>query len=349
MSTTQTASVERRAVNATRWISGICSEFSHATGWNLQFVEDTGNAEDGFDRRELDWCWHSDVSDGVRRVGALYLDVPGVDRTSMTFDSAYRLAELTASQITLVLQARRQLQHQSAEIGALISRPSDSADDFRLRLRALMRACVCLPNYLAAALFVLEPDGRSVRFRMAYHLNESDIPARRRSLSTSPFDLKALQSGKALVTPDVRDGSLWLPDSMSTGLCVAVQNTAGPVGTLWLYDRRVRQDHKAQAELVKGLGQQIADVFERISLLRDSQDRRRLAKELDVVASTTADCSEFAEALPGCDVAMRSCSRCEVGGDLCEVVRLDNHRTVFIVGDASGDSIPAAIVMNLAM
>ena len=160
MSTTVTAPVERRAANTTRWISGICSEFSHATGWNLLFVEDTGRSEDGFDRRELDWCWHSDVSDGSRRVGSLYLDIPEVDRTSMTFDSAYRLAELIANQITQVLLARRKLQHQASEIGALITKPSDAADDFRLRLRALMRASVCLPNYLAAALFVLEPDGR---------------------------------------------------------------------------------------------------------------------------------------------------------------------------------------------
>jgi sigma-B regulation protein RsbU (phosphoserine phosphatase) len=34
-----------------------------------------------------------------------------------------------------------------------------------------------------------------------------------------------------------------------------------------------------------------------------------------------------------------------VGGDLCELIPLDEHRTVIVVGDASGDSIPAALIM----
>ena len=60
---------ERRAANTDDWLHGICREFLDATGWVLKFLRDTGDAKSGFDRRELDWCWHEDISDGHRRVG----------------------------------------------------------------------------------------------------------------------------------------------------------------------------------------------------------------------------------------------------------------------------------------
>jgi len=48
----------------------------------------------------------------------------------------------------------------------------------------------------------------------------------------------------------------------------------------------------------------------------------------------------------GADLAARCTSRFELGGDLCEVIRIDENRTVIAVGDASGDSVPAAMVMS---
>ena len=36
----------------------------------------------------------------------------------------------------------------------------------------------------------------------------------------------------------------------------------------------------------------------------------------------------------------------EVGGDLCEIIPLDERRTLVAVGDAAGDSIPASLVMS---
>jgi sigma-B regulation protein RsbU (phosphoserine phosphatase) len=41
------------------------------------------------------------------------------------------------------------------------------------------------------------------------------------------------------------------------------------------------------------------------------------------------------------------CTSCyELGGDLCEVIRLSDDRTAIAVGDASGNSIPAAMIMS---
>lgn len=337
---------ERRTSNPHEWIEGICTEFSEATGWVLKFIPDRGLDQDGFDRRELDWCWHTEISNGVDRLGALHLDLPGLRHVALTFESAHRLADLLGTQINLLLNTQRKLQNQSQEIGALIGDHAAIADDFRNRIRALLRASVCLPGFLGAALFVLEPDGRTLRFRMAQQIPDAAIPARRRTLSTAAIDIQALRSGPALITPESQHAALFLPQDMKLGLCVPVQNESGPVGTLWLYDRRNHQLAQREIALVTGLARQIADAFERLILLREQETTQRLTRELDVVASVAEDFSEVQETFPACEIAVRSRAHHEVGGDLCELIRLDEHRTVVIVGDGSGDSIPAAMVMT---
>lgn len=339
---------ERRATNTEDWLHGICREFSDATGWMLKFLGDSGQSEAGFDRRELDWCWHEDISDGHRRVGAFHLDVPGVHQPNLSFESAHRLASLLAAQTNQILSARRQIRHQATEIGALVTTRESDDHDIRMRLRALMRASVCLPRFRGAALFVLAPDGRSIRFRMSHHIDENDIPTKRRQLSASRFDVEALEIGVSAVNAEADNAHFWLPEGMKTAVCVSVGNESGPVGTLWLYDRRQRMIDDKEVALLRGFGNQIADTFERIVLYSERDERQKLVRELDVVASATADFCDIAERFPGCDIAVRNRSRCEVGGDLCDVVRLDEKRTMVMVGDGSGDSIPAAIVMTAA-
>lgn len=337
---------ERRTTNPHEWIEGLCTEFSEATGWVLTFIPDRGLEQDGFDRRELDWCWHTEIGDGIDRLGALHLDLPGLRRVALTFESAHRLADLLGKQINLLLNTQRKFHNQSQEIGALIGDQSAIADDFKMRIRALLRASVCLPGFLGAALFVLEPDGRTLRFRMAQQIPDAAIPARRRTLTTAAVDIEALRSGPAFLASESRHAALFLPQDMKLGLCVPVQNESGPVGTLWLYDRRQHQLAQREIDLVTGLARQMADAFERLILLREQETTQRLTRELDVVASVAEDFCEVQDTFPGCEIAVRSRAHHEVGGDLCELIRLDEHRTVVIVGDGSGDSIPAAMVMT---
>jgi sigma-B regulation protein RsbU (phosphoserine phosphatase) len=339
---------ERRAANTDDWLHGICCEFSDATGWVLKFLRESGQSENGFDRRELDWCWHEDISDGHRKVGAFHLDVPGIHKPELSFESAHRLAALLAAQTNQILNSRRHIKHQATEIGALVTTREPDDHDIRMRLRALMRASVCLPRFRGAALFVLAPDGRSIRFRMSHHIAENDIPTKRRQLESSPFDLEALEIGVSAVSVDADNSHFWLPEDMKTAVCVSVGNGSGPIGTLWLYDRRQRDIDDKEVLLLRGFGNQIADTFERIVLYSERDERQKLVRELDVVASATAELCDISERFPGCDIAVRNRSRCEVGGDLCDVVRLDDRRTMVMVGDGSGDSIPAAIVMTAA-
>lgn len=347
MSTSVLAQSERRTANTADWLEALCVEFSEATGWELKFVANQGEAQDGFDRRELDWCWHTEITDGEQRVGAFHLDVPVRSQPSLTFDSAYRLADMTASQVNRVLVAQRQVALQASQIGSLVTKPDPDADDIHTRLAVLLRASVTLLKYRSAALFVLDPDGRSIRFRLAHGLPEHEVPARRRVLESAPADLAALETGLNIVDHTNPGSVLCLPEQMTSGVVVAVENRFGPMGTLWLFDRRSREPDETERELLFGFGRQMADVLELLVLQHDSEDRQRLAREMKIVAATHGQhdiCTRF----NGFEAALRVRSCCEVGGDLCEILPLDEFRSAILIGDASGHSIPANSVMAAA-
>ena len=70
MSLSTVASTERRTTNTSDWLVTLCAEFSAATRWELKFFPERPREQDGFDRRELDWCWHTEITDGDQRIGA---------------------------------------------------------------------------------------------------------------------------------------------------------------------------------------------------------------------------------------------------------------------------------------
>ena len=326
------------------WLNSTCRSFSETTGWTLAFTSAANLRRVEQETLQLNCSWYCELTDGNRPTGLVHLTPPEDLNALLTFESACQLAELLAENINRFLHQQSQFYEQAFEIGMLLG--TNDASDHRNRLRALLRAASCISNFRAAALFVLEPDGSAVRLRLSHHLSLSDIPAPQRDLNSMPPDLQSLDSGLVLVRRDEDKESLWLPDSMNSGVCLPIQSESGPIGTLWLFDRRSKDSSELPTDLLRGFARQMADVFERIVLLQDSDTCERLTRELDVIASTTDDIREVTASYPGCDVAVRCLSRCEVGGDLCEIVPLDEHRTIFVIGDASGDSIPAATVMT---
>jgi sigma-B regulation protein RsbU (phosphoserine phosphatase) len=126
-----------------------------------------------------------------------------------------------------------------------------------------------------------------------------------------------------------------------------VESEAGPIGTLWVYDRRRREPSDREIHVLESIAVQIATLLERVVLLRESAAQHRLQRDLqlasqcqsfDIVTSVSAD--------SGLEAAVRSTSRFEIGGDLSELISVDEGRTVLSIGDASGHGVSASIVMS---
>ncbi len=88
-------------------------------------------------------------------------------------------------------------------------------------------------------------------------------------------------------------------------------------------------------------------MFERTVLQHECFTEHRLRH--DVRVASEQQIPGLFQNLPaevGFETAGFCTSRYELGGDLCEAISLDRDRTVILLGDACGDSVPAAMVMS---
>jgi len=331
------------------WIEGICRRFSEATGWPLVYASlDDNPARDV--PPGLECCWSSEISDGDLPTGLLEILPPDDAIDERSFPAVRDLAELVSDLIGRCQSATRSLRSQTAEISTLVdiglSIPGDT--DLHSALSKLMDAATRLTGFRSAAFFLLNPETSDLNLRTAHKLTPSDIPQPRRQLTETPPDLSALVCGHVMLSRGSGQYDQdWMPADSATGICMPVQSASGPLGTLWVFDRRDRTPTDRELHVLQSIAAQTASVLERAVLLRESECQRRLQRDLQVASdSHTVGTLNVPFANRGFESAGICTSRHELGGDLCELVPIDDERSVVAVGDASGDSVPAAMVMS---
>ena len=193
------------------WIYETCRSFSDATGWHLKFTSTKDMPLTEIKSRRFEWAWYAEITNGITPIGFVHLHYPGDYAPSVTFESAYRLADLVVVNVNRFLREQAQVYEQAMEIGMLIS--ANGQTGFRKRLHALLRSTVCLASFRSAALFVLTPDGSALRARLCYHDSRADIPYQHRPLNEHPPDLDSLDSGLLLIQRNEDNDERWIPDS----------------------------------------------------------------------------------------------------------------------------------------
>jgi sigma-B regulation protein RsbU (phosphoserine phosphatase) len=119
-----------------------------------------------------------------------------------------------------------------------------------------------------------------------------------------------------------------------------------PLGTLWIFDRRNRTFGEHERHVLQSIAAQIAGVLERVALLRGSERHQRIARELEhATRSQPVLLPNDLPADPRYELAAHVASCHELGGDLCEIIPLPQHQVGLAIGDASGHSISAALIM----
>lgn len=143
--------------------------------------------------------------------------------------------------------------------------------------------------------------------------------------------------------------SSWCPPGHLSGVCVMVGSEALPMGTLWVYGDRLRPFTKHELRLIQATSNRIAATLDHVVLARDSGVKRRLARELSIASQFQAYL--LPESVPQhrrYDLAAWTRPCRELGGDLYDLIPLAGGKLGIAIGDASGKSIPAAIVMASA-
>jgi sigma-B regulation protein RsbU (phosphoserine phosphatase) len=332
------------------WIHDVCQKTSSAIGWNLAYhpAEDADGEPWG---AGTDVTWQTDVNDGVDVIGRLRLssDVNELDETDLR--TAVATTNVVAELVGHLAAAHRKLDVRSSEVQTLMELGRALPQDGSLSgsLQRLLKAAVQLSGYWAAAFFLVDSQGARMRLRAMHGIERRTIPWPDRPLDMSCPDRTALLHGVGAVDGADPQFASWLPASCTVGFCVPVNSAEGPLGCLWCYDRRRRPVTDRDVHVLQSVAAQIAAALERTVLLRESAARKRMREELQAASLRHpggAVCNSPVDS--GLDVAFRSASAAELGGDLCEVWPAGPQRTLIAVGDAVGHSVPAALIMAIA-
>jgi sigma-B regulation protein RsbU (phosphoserine phosphatase) len=338
------------------WIHDTCRRFSDATGWPIRYVvpsESTAVGKSAGQQPDMaEHCWSRELHDGDEPAGWLQIDLPAEVERDRSFLAVCDLATLLAELMSELITVRRSLDRRTNDVSTLVDLGmSLGNDDEPLgTLNRLLKASVELTGFRSAAFFLLTPSVNRLNLRDTSCINPDSIPFPQRELQDVVPDLTALAHGRTLIRRQAPQGddTRWLPDDCSTALCVAVESDAGPLGTLWVFDRRGRMPGKRETTVVESIAAQMASVLERVVLLRESAVQHRMQRDLQSASANQVGGSSRQHIRHSkLDIAAVCTSRYELGGDLCELIRIDEQQTVIAVGDAAGDSVPAAMVMSV--
>ncbi|MEX2288207.1 MAG: GAF domain-containing SpoIIE family protein phosphatase [Planctomycetaceae bacterium] len=335
------------------WVDGLCRQFSEATSWPMQFLpadQPAAKRPDAKNSRSDEYCWSKEISDGGTPIGKVVLNLPSDKRDDRSFLAISSLSELFADMTGRLAAASRQLASRNDQVTTLVNigRSVPREQDLPSAMKQLLLAATQLTQFRAAGFFLLNPKTNSLKLRVSHEVDLQQVPFLVRELADNPPDLIALTRGRVLLRRDpANDEGMWLPGDAATGVCVPVESDAGPIGTLWAYDRRLKTPDERQIHVLQSIASQMAVLLERVVLLRESATQQRLKRDLEI-ASVCQQHEVLGETLDNVDfdAAAICTSRYELGGDLCEIIPLDANRTVIAIGDASGDSVPAALVMS---
>lgn len=332
-------------------IPELCRQFGDVTGWRLHFAPlDRSPVEM---RRELenrsDCRWFAEVSNGSRPAGFLHMEPCSAGSTTENFTETVLLAETLSQILGRLAQATTQLNQRNRDVATLLNLGLSvpGQDDLAFSLAQLLKAAAHLTGSWSAAFFLLDPTTERLRLRAVYNLARDDVPHPFRELRTGQTDLEALNDEPVVLRTKTPGGHPLFPSEMRTGVCAAVQSETVPFGTLWVYDRRAKIYTQRDVQVLQSIAAQVAAVLERSALLRGSEQHERIHRDLKAASETQPESTlEDHPEDPRYELAARCTSCYELGGDLCEVMSLSPDRTAMAVGDASGNSIPAAMIMS---
>ncbi len=332
-------------------IPELCRQFGEVTGWRMHFTAlDRPAAEIEAELETRPECtWFAEINDGGRPAGFLHLESPTDCATAENFAAATKLAETLAQVLGKLAQTSAQLKQRNRDVAMLLNLglAVPGQDDLAFSLTQLLKAAAHLTGSWSAAFFLLDSTTERLRLRAVYNLERDDVPHPFRELRARSADLLALADEPVILCVETPGDHPLFPAEMRTGVCAAVQSETAPFGTLWVYDRRNKVYSQRDVQVLQSIAAQVAAVLERSALLRGSEQDERINRDLK--AASDPQPNGFVQNLPQdprYELAARCLSCYELGGDLCEVMPLSPDRTAIAVGDASGNSIPAAMIMS---
>ncbi|QDU81086.1 Phosphoserine phosphatase RsbU [Polystyrenella longa] len=333
------------------WIQSNCSELRKITGWPVHFVPSQQNSTEKEPQAPVqEHCWVTEVNDGETRVGHLRVDLPDIDPPECSFQTMREMVELTSKLLSACSVRQRLSVTYAQELSTLVSLDFTCSTEMNLidRLSSILDVAIELSGYKEAGFYLLEPENSCLKLRVRTSRASFRIPQTQRELTVDSADVEIFSQGSLLVRRNQEsEYEESLPHDAAVGFGLVVKSETGPLGTVWFWDRRDKVPTEREIHVLQSISTQIAQMLEKVVLMKESAVQRRM--QHDLIQASACQPEQIVQYQPenGLWEAAGICtSRFELGGDVFELIALDEHHTLIAVGDASGDSVPAAMIMS---
>lgn len=129
-------------------------------------------------------------------------------------------------------------------------------------------------------------------------------------------------------------------------ICAPLSDAADALDVLYL-DLPMETTTQDTFEFVKAVSREVILIRKMLILIELKAERSILDNQLSLARKIQSRLTPTAlQDIPGVDLAIYYEPAMWVGGDYCDVWRLDSGQIAFVVGDVSGKGLPAAMVMS---
>lgn len=199
---------------------------------------------------------------------------------------------------------------------------------------------------------LLDDDSGELKMRSTYNLSE--VYRNKGPVSKDDPVIKEAFEGKAVVIDNMLDDDrvkyreACAKEGLKSQLTVVMSFKNKPIGVLRLYSGRVRgfrQDDVAMARLVAS---QCAIAITNARLYKQAVEGARVTEQMRLAAVIQRRMiPKMAPEIQGLDMSAIYEPCFQVGGDLYDFIKVNDHTVVVAISDVIGKGIPAAIMMSM--
>ena len=280
-----------------------------------------------------------------------------VHESTATGPGEVKAASMLLASIAGVLSDLCRLNHESAqkvrelstltEVSALLTQTTG----LQGRLDVLTRITTEALGVKGCLIRLLDEANGELIVKSVYNLSQRYLEKGPVTLSESAADQEAIAGNVAYLGDVRKDPRVLYPreaaeEGLCSMLCVALRSRGRVIGTLRVYTGTPHAFTADEVRLFQAIANQAAAAIENAALNEEARRAEALDKELAAAAQIQQHLIPArAPVIPGVDIACRYVPFGIVGGDLYDLVPIQDQHLGVVIADVAGKGVPAAILM----
>lgn len=313
----------------------------------MHFVPEAGQGASS-QKKNPNCCWKTRIGSENVSAGFLRIDQPESRELDESFFSACEIADNLAQlanqnyATSQSLNRRTQDVDQLMHLGNELSKISKEGCPIEL----LLESAINLTGFRAAGYYKWNSEENHFQLEQKIQNELDSLPEVILENTNSPKTILIRRC-----SPNQPD---WFPQNAETGLGVLISEAGKVTGAIWVFDRRkksintsLERERDAMVTISNQLVASLERKQERADFDVSAVNQKRVEEEFKHASiSQPAEHIEFLDAYNCFEASGYCLSRYELGGDLCEMIPISKRYTLLAVGDAVGNSVPAAMIMS---